>query len=164
MSVNVFKAIDQQRVDTATALALYSQRQDQGEPLLCKSSWTLRHDLYGRLVPQSNIRTLNASCSHYVPNNTVRDRLQIENLTERYSVPICAAGTAGDGDFMGVSRNYLPTGLYGQYSGNSLFQRTYNNPENRPMDPQIANTVPYADHIHQPWDGSMDATHQHKMN
>lgn len=165
MAVNVFKAIDQQRVSTAAALALASQRMDQGEPLLCKSQWTLRHDLYGRLVPQSNIRTLNASCSHYIPGNSVRDRLQIENLTERYSVPICAAGTAGDADFMGVSRNYMPQGLYGQYSmKGDLFQRTYNNPNNMQTDSQPPSFVPYSDHMHQPWDGTHDATQQFRMN
>lgn len=80
------------------------------------------HDEYGRLVSaNTNHINVEPSCHHH--NMSIHRRIEIENNARPY-IPLCSAGGRG-GDFMGVGRQYAPSGIYGATRGGFVRSASY---------------------------------------
>ena len=116
------------RIDQSERLA--SQRQDQGEGLLCPAgAGDLNFDIYGRPATQNTLSVnLASECGNYTYSSA--DLMQFETNHRPY-LPICAAGLRGVGDLAGTGRDLIPQDLYGAgFRGN--FVRHYSTPNNAP--------------------------------
>ena len=156
MSGQSLKSALTQRVRIDQAQRLGSQRQNQGEGLMCPASaGHLGSDVYGRPVSQNTLLLNDASCSNYTEFPASR-RIEVENL-ERPYLPICAAGLRGASDFMGKGRDLMPQDLYGDgHRGN--FVRHYPTANNAPFHPQsVPSTATFQKKV-QPFNYSHDAT------
>lgn len=150
------------RVRTDQAERLASQRQDQGEGLLCPAgAGNINFDIYGRPATQNTLNVGGnregggaAECGHYV--YSAARLMQFEN-NQRPFLPVAAAGLRGAGDLAGLGRDLIPQDLYGNgFRGN--FVRHYPTPNNSPWQvaPMASASVP-----HRPvqnFDFSHDAT------
>jgi len=133
MSISLKAAISS-RVDPATAQRLYSNSYNLGYQENCpvKSS-DLFFDQYGRVVPQTTIRTTGApdGCSARSFYSTQR-RIAVENV-ERPYVDVAQAGSRWGGDPQGSARNRQAHNIYEAGRGGT-FVRTYLTPNDAPAD------------------------------
>ena len=132
-SIQSLKAANSQRVDTRRAAEMYSGSRMLGDPNMCPASaQELQHDVYGRPASQQTLSVnLDASCAAGSQFPAAR-QIATESYNRPY-VPICAAGSRGAGDFMGVARDHNPQNMYGAgHSGD--FVRHYPTPNGAPWD------------------------------
>ena len=112
------KSVDQTRVDTSSALRLFSQSRNLGNTSFCNIHPSNVTDAFGRPGNSRNlVTTLSSDCSQYVypAGQFIAD----ENLNRPVQVSLLSAAN-GSVDTLGVKRDYIPTSLYNSSTSNNF--------------------------------------------
>lgn len=140
-SMQSLKSVNSARVNIAQAHRLHSERENLGQGHMAPASPRNLHDIYGRPINASTQQRLYDAATAMYNKYNLQAFMNAE-LAQRAYNPISASGLNGVGDFMGVGRDVMPQGIYGDVSGSGNFHRTSTYPNNELPDATSGSTQP----------------------
>ena len=146
------------RIDVGRADQLYSTSRTLGWQETCPTSaQNLYFDVYGRPATEFTLNKQVAECDTYQPVNA-RKRIAFENFHRPSVLAATPSLPAMTADFGGLSRNFMPRGLYGDQSGRGEFARIYRGVAEVPPTMNSSRPAPQQERRVPNYTGSMDAS------